>query len=373
VMDEETAKWLAKSDDAMHAKLAAVALVKPRETTSARALAAMIDAYIARRSDVKPITVLTWNQAKRYLVEFFTSARLVALIKSAECDDFRRWLRAKFSEAYTSKMIMICKAFFRDAARRGIITVSPFIEVRNGSQVNQDRRRYIDAGTIQKVLDAAPSNEWRLIIVLARYGGLRVPSELSQLKWGHIHWQEKRIVVTSPKTEHHEGQGTRICPLFPEVEEYLRLAYDAAPEGEEYVIREKLRLAPNLRKELTRIIERAGVVAWPKLFQNLRASRATDLADQFPSHVGAAWLGHAEEVAKKHYRTVTDEHFAKAISKQAAQNPAQHTSADTSIDKQLESEGNEKQAVLPSGADVCNAVHVKKVGDKGLEPLTFRV
>ena len=65
--------------------------------------------------------------------------------------------------------------------------------------------------------------------------------------------------------------------------------------------------------ELTSIIERAGLETWPKLFQNLRASRATELAYQFPSNVAAAWLGHAEGVADADYPSVTDDHFTKAV------------------------------------------------------------
>ena len=45
----------------------------------------------------------------------------------------------------------------------------------------------------------------------------------------------------------------------------------------------------------------------------LRASRATELADFFPSHVCAAWLGHTEKIADAFYRQVTDEHFTRAV------------------------------------------------------------
>jgi hypothetical protein len=35
----------------------------------------------------------------------------------------------------------------------------------------------------------------------------------------------------------------------------------------------------------SRIIRRAGVQCWQKLFQNLRSTRETELADDFPSPV----------------------------------------------------------------------------------------
>ena len=78
------------------------------------------------------------------------------------------------------------------------------------------------------------------------------------------------------------------------------------------------------------MITRAGVTAWPKLFQNLRASRATELLATFPAHVVNAWLGHTEEVAEAHYRLVTNQHYALACSAQcsaqcSALQPALHS------------------------------------------------
>ena len=60
---------------------------------------------------------------------------------------------------------------------------------------------------------------------------------------------------------------------------------------------------------MDRIVRAAGLEPWPKLFQNLRATWATELAGTAPDHVAAAWLGHCEAIANKHYRQVTDEHF----------------------------------------------------------------
>ena len=61
------------------------------------------------------------------------------------------------------------------------------------------------------------------------------------------------------------------------------------------------------------IIKRAGVSPWPKIFQNLRASRETELANQFPLHVVTEWLGNTPSVATKHYLQVTDAHYEEAV------------------------------------------------------------
>jgi integrase len=60
----------------------------------------------------------------------------------------------------------------------------------------------------QKVLDACPNAEWRLIFALTHFGGLRIPSELMQLRWGDIDWERGRMTVRSPKTA--DGKGVRL-------------------------------------------------------------------------------------------------------------------------------------------------------------------
>lgn len=39
--------------------------------------------------------------------------------------------------------------------------------------------------------------------------------------------------------------------------------------------------------------------AWRRPFHNLRASRETELANEFPLHVVCEWIGNSVEVARK--------------------------------------------------------------------------
>ena len=113
------------------------------------------------------------------------------------------------------------------------------------------------------------------------------------------------------------------------------VAFDEAEPGTEHVITRYRGSATNLRTQLHRIIRRAGLEPWPKVFQNLRSTRETELAEQFPMHVVCAWIGNSQPVAAKHYLQLTDEHFTRAIGDQseepvqAAQNPAQKAHEET--------------------------------------------
>jgi len=160
---------------------------------------------------------------------------------------------------------------------------------------------------------ACPDAEWRLIIVLCRIGGLRCPSELQPLTWGDVDWENNRLTVHSPKTEHHAGGESRVIPIFPELLPHLEEACDQAVPGEENIITRYRTYNTNLGTQLGRIIKRAGLKPWPRLFSNLRATRQTELAARFPLHVVCEWLGNSAPIADKHYLQVTDQDYASAI------------------------------------------------------------
>ncbi|MBI2478597.1 MAG: site-specific integrase [Planctomycetia bacterium] len=226
-----------------------------------------------------------------------------------------------------------------------------------------------------KLLDAAPDAEWRAIIALTRYGGLRCPSELVGLRLTDADWEAGRIRVTSPKTKRH-GKGERIIPLFPELRPYLEDVWHDAPEGAVYFITRYRDPAQNLRTTFQKIIARAGLVPWPKLFQNLRSSRQTELEESFPSHVVCAWMGNSQLIAQKHYLQVTDAHFEAAsmtdktppaTGAQNAQHSAVEMGGNGANSPEWQNQKNPKTPGKPSKTLVFQGA---SVGDEGLEPPT---
>src|SRR5262249_36515537 len=77
---------------------------------------------------------------------------------------------------------------------------------------------------LNRVLAGCPDLEWRLLLALARYGGLRTPSEPLTLEWPDVNWERQRIRVIAPKTKHEDG-GERWIPLFPELLPHLEEAF----------------------------------------------------------------------------------------------------------------------------------------------------
>ena len=96
------------------------------------------------------------------------------------------------------------------------------------------------------------------------------------------------------------------------MEAELRAWKAIAPTDVEWVITRTRSSKTNLRTQLSRIIEAAGLKPWPKLFQNLRSTRETELAREHSVHVVCEWMGNTLEVAAKHYLHVTEKDFEKA-------------------------------------------------------------
>ena len=328
VMDDETARWVAGLGGKIHSRMAKVGLVQPRERTSATLGKFLAD--FQTNLHVKPATEIAYGQACTNLLEYFGENRGLRSIEPADADQWRKYLQESgLSEATVSRRVGVAKHLFRLAVRWKLISQSPFADVRAGGQVNPARMFFVTQDMTQKVLDACPDVQWKLLFALSRYGGLRCPSEHLGLRWGDIDWERSRFLVHSPKTEHLVGGGKRWIPIFPELLPYLRDVYEAAEPGTEYVITRYRQKNTNLRTHLERIIKRAGVEPWPKLFANLRSSRETELCQFFPVHMVCKWIGNTPRIAQQHYLQVTDEHFEQAAmilttgSKKATQNPTQ--------------------------------------------------
>lgn len=329
-INKATDKFVGKlfSDPAKHwlyDRMATAGLVTPRdipEEIEAAKLGNFIDAYVKSRTDIEPTTEYQLKMVRKRLVDFFGENKPIHDISPADADAWRLWLQERVGPNTTRRSCGRAKQFFRWAVRKRLLAENPFADQKDcGVKANKEREFFVNRAVSEKVLESCPDSEWQLIFALSRFGGLRCPSEHLRLTWDDIAFEHDRMTVHSPKTKKYEGKESRVIPIFPELRPYLEAQFNKQetelgrpPSAADHVITGYRGRATNLRTQLQRILKRAGVEAWPKLFQNLRASRATELAAEFPAHVAAAWLGHSTLIAQKHYWQVTDADFEKAVS-----------------------------------------------------------
>jgi len=353
-LDDETARWIANLDSVLVDRLANAGLIERREVVE---LQPFLEAYFEARSDVKESTKTNWRHTRRNLIEYFGPETSIRAITSGDAAEWRLSLiRAGLADNTVRKRCSNAKQFFNSAVAKELIPSNPFAELKSAVIANRRRFYFISRDEADRVIAACPDAQWRLLFALSRYGGLRCPSEHLSLRWENIDWAGGRIRIHSPKTEHLEGHDWRIIPLFPELRPYLEDAYEIREPSDDHVITRYRRTNTNLRTQLMKIIRRAGLKPWPKLFQNLRSSRQTELEEQFPSHVVCTWIGNSPGVAKKHYLQVTEEHLRKAADVEATQNPTQQDAAAGRTGVRLSKPENEKRLVSQDSAPMCAPV-----------------
>lgn len=378
-MSRKTAVWLSEIGATLHDRLARAGLVTARAAVEGTKLGAFLDAYIAGRVDAKPRTIINLKQARKALMEYFGDGKPLAAITAGDADAFRLALLGKGLADNTVRRICgRARQYFRAAIRRELVQRNPFDGIKCAVGANPDRLYFVSREDAEKVLAACPDAEWRLIFALSRYAGMRCPSEHLAMRWGDVDWEHNRMTVRSPKTEHYEGKASRLVPIFPELYPHLREAFEAAEPGTEYVIARCRDGSVNLRTQLERIIRRAGLEPWAKLFHNLRATRETELAESFPLHVVCAWIGNSTAIAAKHYLQVTDQHFDRAVARdrsapeKAAQNPAQQPHAATRKTPHEQQQKTKNRTICgafrdPTGG--CDEPNKHLIPPRGVEPL----
>ena len=326
-MSRATADWLARISPVARERIERTGLIEPQVCRGGMALDEWLRQHIqSRKGIIATRTEENCEQARKNLLECFGADKPLASFTAGDGDEFRLFLvRKKLAEGTIRRRCGRARQFFTAALKHDLIDMNPFDGVPCKSVANPSRFHYVTRAEAEKVLDACPDVEWRLIFALSRFGGLRCPSETLSLRWGDIDWAHNRMRVPSPKTAHLPGRESRLIPLFPELQPLLQEAFEEAEPGSEYVISRYRRKRANLRTGLTRIIRAAGLEPWEKLFQNCRSTRQTELGDDHPPHVVCAWIGNSEPVAMKHYLQVREEDFRRATEK-AAHKAAQHTS-----------------------------------------------
>lgn len=329
VLNRQTAEWLGEIATPLRAKLVAAGLADPNPEerhSDVRTVASVVDYHIdrGRTKDGRVAgkgTIKKWQAAAKHLKDFFKK-KPVEELTAEDAERFRDWLSCKtikstgkvWSENNVRSVMSSTKMFFNAAKRRKWVVDNPFENEVSGTQENKDRSFHVNQQLASKVLASCPDTQWRLMFSLWRFTGLR-KMEIFGLRWEHVLWDKRMLVVPSNKTAHLQGREERVVPIA-EIQPVLEEAFHQAEEGTQNIITRYHRSNSNLDKPFRKILQNGGVTPWPKLFQNLRASCETDWlswvgpnGERNAAHVVASWVGHSIKVQNKHYAQVDEHHF----------------------------------------------------------------
>ena len=158
-------------------------------------------------------------------------------------------------------------------------------------------------------------------------------------------------------------------------------AIESMPADAEFLVWRYHGNSTNLRTQFGRIIEKAGLKPWPKLFQNLRSTRQTELMADHPMQAVCSWLGNSEKVAMVHYAQVLDSHFEAAATKVtitppnaasgATQKAAQQGQERPRKASQAASAEVAQVPILQSVTTACEPLRLTAMTPAGFEPASL--
>jgi integrase len=277
---------------------------------------------------VKVSTMRVFGRTIQRGMEFFTPEETLATVTADRAVEFRKWLsqtsgrrRRPLAEATIRKTCAIMSEVFTAATREGLIRENPFLvaRIKKCVQPNRSREYFVTREETARLLASCMDSEERLMVGLARFAGLRMPSEIVSLRWTDFDLGARTLIIRSPKTAHHSNGGIRKVPVFPIVFRLLQEKLADSPDSE-YLL-PALRLHPSLSTRMRRVIRESGITDYPRAMHNLRLSCISEwvLADRRDLVTVAEWAGHSIQVMTAHYlKQINADSASKAALEAAA-------------------------------------------------------
>lgn len=310
-VEASTLSWLQACDKEVREKLEQQGLIEPAAVGTT--LGEQLTRFLQTREGKADSTYKNYVQVDKRLRECFGPVVDPIRLTFADADRFRSWCLdiAGLGENTTRKRCSQAATFWRWMMRHKAATQNIFEDVPKSVGSAIDRKPFVEAATITQLLTVVTDPEWRALIVLGRYGGLRVPSEPFAMEWQDVDWERGQIVVNSRKTA-HQNKPRRTIPLFSELEPELMSLAESQEKGATFCFPRLREKSGNVREPLEKMIRRAKLEPWSNLWNSLRSTRETELAATFPIHVVCEWMGNTTAVAMRNYLKATPADFDRA-------------------------------------------------------------
>lgn len=300
----EVAEWVRGLDDETKMRLVDSGLVNLSSTGGT--LADLIGFTNRILHNIAPHTKRNYAQVQKSAGEYFKLTKPLASFTAADAEGFKRWLSKQYGPASIAKRIKHCRQMFNLAVQQEWIARNPFSGIRVKVKVDPERRVFVSREVADKVLAGLRDPEDRLVFALARYGGLRVGSEIRTLFWRDISLDTWLMRLRATKTD-----SMRVCPIFVELQPYF-LAL-APGELDELVCPRFCRGTDvAFRNRLVKTLDRLGVDIWPDLMLNCRRTRATEIVERWGARAESDWIGHGADISHRHYQITLQEKIDEA-------------------------------------------------------------
>jgi len=294
-----------------------------RNSSKAPLLRDYLETYLRnRKNELAPGTYQLHEQTKRYLLGHFGDCRRLDNIQRPDARAFKAALAdgslthvntrntQPMKEATVHLHIRNARTMFAHALVDDIIPYNPFDKIAGAAPVPKAWHEVTD-DEMERLLSMARP-EWKLLLGLCRYAGLR-RGEALNLRWENIDWERSRLTVIASDEWQPKDKQCRVVPIAPQLREILSGAFDEGWRLRKTVIAPGMILIQNISRDFDVLCKRAGVQRYHKPLHTLRKTCFNVWARQFPEHVVAAWGGHADsKTTREFYLQVSESEYKLA-------------------------------------------------------------
>jgi integrase len=300
--------WLENIDDGLRERLGRAGLIATNKNVS---IGELVELYMEAESpSMKRETISGKRVRFRQSEQRLDFTQRASRLDVADVVRFKARLDADFSEATRAGILKAMARVYSWGESLGYVSSNPFSQVPKGSFSNKKKETFVSRETYRRLIDGCADAELRVLLSLYRIGGLRL-GEAFEARWEDVDWDAERFTVRSPKTERC-GKDRRVVPLFPELRCELE-ALRSETRAKDFIV-VKRRDKTGVYQAIKKLCAALGVPTWPRLIQNLRASRSNEIYREFNAVAESEWIGHSTVTARKHYLQLLDADFAKATS-----------------------------------------------------------
>ena len=286
------------------------------------------------------------SHAEAFLV-WIGNERRKKPLESVTAQHVREWREKLQDEGRAGKTVLSyvkdLGAIYRAAMREGIVSFNPCgTAIADTATDDSQERKPFTGEEVAALMNAAPSEEWRGLVLVAAYTGLRL-GDAARLSWDAVDLAAKKISLIPSKTKRKKREVH--IPIHPDLLAYLL----AAPVAEDKpaapvfpsLARKRVNGANGLsdtfaeimlaagvdRGKPSRVIEEgqdkgAGRITWEKGFHSLRHTFTSWLRNAGVSEEDRMTLtGHSTRESHSIYSHADEKAGRDAIAKLPSLNP----------------------------------------------------
>jgi integrase len=214
--------------------------------------------------DSSKATIARYKGHTDALLEWLGTDRRKKPLESITALDARRWRESLQDAGRAGKTVLAymkdAGAVYRSAIREGLVSFNPFSSLEAIDTSDSQERKPFTPDEVASLVEAATSEEWRGLVLVAAFTGLRL-GDASKLSWEAVDLDAKKISLIPSKTKKKKREVQ--IPIHPDLLAYLMAApvHEDSPAAPVFpsLAKKKIGDRAGLSQSFNKLMAAAGV------------------------------------------------------------------------------------------------------------------